>query len=115
MGEEGDSTDDSSTMGESHGEWLVFTKSFMAVFIAEWGDRTQIAMVGQHASQPLIPVFLGSVVAFVLLTLSAVGAASMVSGLKLTEKFIYGVSSIFFAVFAVLALKDGFVALNSGA
>lgn len=106
---------DSRTMVNSHSEWFVLSKSFMAVFIAEWGDRTQIAMVGQHASQPLIPVFLGSVVAFALLTLSAVGAASVLSGLKLTEKFIYGVSALCFAAFAVLAFKDGFDALNSGA
>jgi len=49
----------------------VFGKAFMGVFIAEWGDRTQIAMIGQHASQPLIPVCIGSLIAFFLLTVSA--------------------------------------------
>mmetsp|Transcript_23430 Transcript_23430/g.65592 ORF Transcript_23430/g.65592 Transcript_23430/m.65592 type:complete len:261 (+) Transcript_23430:48-830(+) len=85
----------------------VFLKSFVAVFIAEWGDRTQIAMIGQHASQPLIPVFLGSVVAFFLLTFSAVGAARVLKDLKMSERFVYGVSAIAFAVFAALSLKDG--------
>merc|ERR1719330_1578221 len=67
-------------------ELAVLGKSFMGVFIAEWGDRTQIAMIGQHASQPLVPVFLGSVLAFFFLTLSAVGAATLLSGQKIRER-----------------------------
>jgi len=96
-------------------EGIVFTKSFMGVFIAEWGDRTQIAMIGQHASQPLVPVFLGSVLAFFLLTLSAVGLASVTSNMRLSEKLVHGVSAVFFAVFALLALKDAVAAPAGGA
>lgn len=88
------------------GELAVFGKSFMGVFIAEWGDRTQIAMIGQHASQPLVPVFLGSVVAFFLLTLSAVGAATLLNGQQLKEKTVFGFSACCFAVFAILSLHD---------
>jgi len=84
----------------------VLGKSFMGVFIAEWGDRTQIAMIGQHASQPLIPVFLGSTVAFFLLTLSAVMAATFLRGQKLRERVVFGFSSLCFAVFGCFALHD---------
>jgi len=87
-----------------------FGKVFLAVFIAEWGDRTQIAMIGQHASQPLVPVFLGSLVAFFVLTLSAVGAAVLLQGQRISEKAIYGVSAFCFAIFTMLALHDGIVA-----
>jgi putative Ca2+/H+ antiporter (TMEM165/GDT1 family) len=87
-------------------------KAFVAVFIAEWGDRTQIAMIGQHASQPLVPVFLGSCVAFFLLTLSAVGAASLLSGQKISERLVYAVSATCFYVFAALSLKDALVAMH---
>merc|ERR1719220_2924720 len=96
---EGNSNDGPRTMAKKNDKWLVLTKSFMAVFIAEWGDRTQIAMVGQHASQPLIPVFLGSMVAFVLLTFSAVGAASVLRDQKLSERIIFGVSALCFTIF----------------
>jgi putative Ca2+/H+ antiporter (TMEM165/GDT1 family) len=89
-----------------HGELAVFGKAFMAVFIAEWGDRTQIAMVGQHASQPLVPVFLGSTVAFFLLTLSAVGAATLLHGQKLRERVVFGFSACCFGLFGLLALRD---------
>merc|ERR1719330_423338 len=78
-------------------ELAVLGKAFMGVFIAEWGDRTQIAMIGQHASQPLVPVFLGSVVAFLLLTLSAIGAAALLQGQRVPERVIHGVSALCFA------------------
>mmetsp|Transcript_45537 Transcript_45537/g.134815 ORF Transcript_45537/g.134815 Transcript_45537/m.134815 type:complete len:258 (-) Transcript_45537:244-1017(-) len=96
-------------------QWTVLTKSFVGVFIAEWGDRTQFAMIGQHASQPLIPVFLGSCLAFFLLTASAVGAALVANDLKLSERTVHGVSAVCFAVFAVLALKDALGAASGDA
>jgi len=84
----------------------IFVKSCVAVFIAEWGDRTQIAMVGQHASLPLAPVFSGSVVAFIMLTASAVLVASLVEQMRLSERLVNGASALCFATFAVLALRD---------
>jgi len=85
----------------------VFTQCFMAMFIAEWGDRTQIAMVGQHASQPLIPVCVGSLIAFFLLTFTAVLAGWFLAGRSLSEKTVHLFSAISFAGFAVLAVHDG--------
>ena len=85
---------------EAPKELAVFGKSFVAVLIAEWGDRTQIAMVGQHAPQPMAPAFLGAALAFFLLMLSTVGAA------KLRERVVFGFSACCFALFGALALRD---------
>jgi len=85
----------------------IFSTCFMAMFIAEWGDRTQIAMIGQHASQPLIPVCLGSMAAFFLLTSSAVIAGQLLENTKLSEKMVHLISAISFGVFAVLSFADG--------
>lgn len=90
----------------------VFMKCFAAVFVAEWGDRTQIAMVGQHASLPLVPVCVGSAIAFFLLTLSAVFVASLLDKLRLSEKFVRGISALSFAVFALVALSNGLHAMH---
>lgn len=90
----------------------VFGQCFVAVFIAEWGDRTQIAMVGQHASQPLIPVLIGSAAAFFVLTLSAVWVASMLDRLKLRERSVHGISAISFGVFGLIALWNGVLAMR---
>lgn len=98
---------------QSLGTRIAFTKSFTGVFIAEWGDRTQIAMIGQHASQPLVPVFFGSALAFFFLTLSAVGLAAVASKLQLSERTVHGVGAVSFALFAVLALRDSVLALSA--
>lgn len=80
---------------------------FIAVFIAEWGDRTQIAMVALHSSLPVVPVCIGSSLAFMVLTFSAVMAASLLDGQRLSERLVIGVSVVTFLVFGVLALVDG--------
>jgi len=85
----------------------VFGQCFVAMFIAEWGDRTQIAMIGQHASQPLVPVLLGSLLAFFVLTGSAVATGALLSNQKVSERLVYLVSAVAFGVFAVLAVHDG--------
>lgn len=85
----------------------IFCECLWVMFIAEWGDRTQIAMIGQHASQPLIPVCVGSLLAFFLLTVSAVMVGMCMDGMKLSEKKVHLVSSMSFFVFAALALWDG--------
>lgn len=83
---------------------------FMAVFVAEWGDRTQVAMITLHSSAPWLPVCLGSLVAFLLLTFSAVVAATLVQYAKLSERFVLGVSALSFFVFSALAVRDGYMA-----
>jgi len=79
---------------------------FIAVFIAEWGDRTQIAMITLHSSLPLLPVCLGSLVAFVVLSASAAMVAQLLQGRRLSERMICGVSAVSFFVFAALAFAD---------
>lgn len=93
----------------------VFAQVFTAVFVAEWGDRTQIAMIGQHASQPLIPVILGSAAAFALLTLSAVLLGVVLGERTLSERTICCVTTVSFAAFSVLAVWDGLAAHKSEA
>ncbi len=50
------------------------------------GDRTQIAMVGQHAFQPLLPVIAGSAIAFFLVTLSAVFMGDLLGKWTMMER-----------------------------
>jgi len=85
----------------------VFMECFMAVFIAEWGDRTQMAMIGIHASKPLVPVMLGSLLAFGLLTFSAVLVGLFLADKTLSESTVKAVCAASFAVFFVIAIRDG--------
>lgn len=136
------------------------TRVFVAVFVAEWGDRTQVgiasgwrgdgddmgavgrlelpsfhhvvpamgllvdygclsipslsfdqvAMITLHSSAPWLPVCLGSLVAFLLLTFSAVAAATLVQHAKLSERFVLAFSAASFFIFAGLAVHDGLAA-----
>jgi len=86
---------------------LLMWQCFMSVFIAEWGDRTQIAMIALHSSLPVVPVCIGSALAFFVLTLSAVLVAALLEGRNLSERTVCGVSAVSFFVFAFLAVMDG--------
>jgi Ca2+/H+ antiporter, TMEM165/GDT1 family len=60
--------------------WSQFLTAFAAIFIAELGDKTQLAMITMSASSkhPL-SIFLGGSVAMVLLTGIAVVAGEIVT------------------------------------
>ena len=60
--------------------WSQFLTAFVAIFLAELGDKTQIAMITMSASSkhPL-SVFLGGAIALVLLTGIAVVAGEVVT------------------------------------
>jgi len=88
----------------------VFFQCFIAVFIAEWGDRTQIAMIGIHSSQPLVPVMLGSTLAFGLLTFSAVLAGMFIGDRTLSESTVKAVCAVSFLFFTAVAIHDAVAA-----
>lgn len=94
--------------------WRKLFQAFMMVFVAEWGDRTQFAMIGLHSSLPVAPVFLGSLAAFFILCLSAVMVAVVVEKQRLSERLIYGFVSLSFVIFAALSLRDGLIARADG-
>jgi len=99
--------------GNEYQSWRrVFAHTVWLMFLAEWGDRTQIAMIGLHSSKPLLPVCIGSAMAFLLLTMSAVVTASLVGEKKLSESLVKAVSAASFAVFTIVALHDGFAERN---
>merc|ERR1719235_2549676 len=85
----------------------LFGACFVAMFIAEWGDRTQIAMIGAASSTPVVAVVLGSLAAFFVLTLSAVIVGGFLGNQKISEKMVHLVSAISFVVFACMAVHDG--------
>merc|ERR550514_1130733 len=86
--------------------WQLLGAAFMTTFLAEMGDRTQIAMIGQSAAQPLIPVMCGGAVAFLQLTAIAVLTGSALQGQGLKERSVLLVGALSFAAFAVLTLRQ---------
>ncbi|CAN5325966.1 TMEM165/GDT1 family protein [soil metagenome] len=54
-------------------EWKIFGTAFLTLFLAELGDKTQLAVITMTAStESKVSVFLGASLALVLVTLLAV-------------------------------------------
>lgn len=86
---------------------LVFIETFTMTFLAEWGDRSQIATVVLAARENVIGVTLGACIGHALCTgLAVIGGrfiATMISVRTVT--LIGGVVFILFAISAILLEK----------
>lgn len=83
-----------------------FSKLFLAVFRSEWFGIAQITMVSLHASLSIVSVFVGSLAAFGLFSLSATMLTATFRGRKMSEKTIHGARALSFAICALIALSS---------
>ncbi|GAB2830605.1 TMEM165/GDT1 family protein [Actinocorallia aurea] len=72
---EGDDADEAGGGKVVTGFWPVYTTAFMAVFISEWGDLTQITTANLAATNPALPTAIGAAAA-----LMSVSALALVVG-----------------------------------
>lgn len=87
---------------EKSGHSIVI-RAFLLIFVAELGDKTQVAVAGLASTAPPIPVWIGSTLA--LGASSALGVAVGRALLqKIPMKVMGRVSGIFFLALAALAL-----------
>jgi len=89
-----------------------FISCFVIVFMAEWGDRTQVALIALTSSLPVIPVCSGGLCAKFLLTGSAVIMPCFLDKRRFSDTFMNGVTAVSFACFTALALLAGVKARN---
>ena len=83
----------------------IFISTFMMLFIAEMGDKTQIAVAGLSSTLDPIAVLIGANLA--LLTTSAIGVWLGIKCLKLMPLHrMHQLSGIFFIVIAAFALTS---------
>jgi putative Ca2+/H+ antiporter (TMEM165/GDT1 family) len=85
----------------------IFVTTFLMIFLAEMGDKTQIAVAGMASTLPIIPVWIGATLA--LITTSALG---VVAGRKLLRRIpihrLHQISGVFFLILAAFALTKVF-------
>lgn len=81
-----------------------FGTAFGLTFIAELGDKTQIAVLTLSARYGFWPVFLGATVAFVVLDAMAVTVGALIARL-VPELVIRYISAAIFILFGVLAFR----------
>jgi Ca2+/H+ antiporter, TMEM165/GDT1 family len=86
------------------GEWFkVFSQSFTLTFLAEWGDRSQIATIGLGATKNVWGVILGGLAGHAFCTGLAVVGGKLLST-KISPKSIAYSGAILFIIFGIHAL-----------
>ncbi len=89
-----------------HTTWKIILESFVLTFVAEWGDRTQIATVTLAAAQNATGVILGGIAGHTICALIAVWGGKVIAG-RISERTITIIGGVLFILFAVLAIWPG--------
>ena len=88
---------------EEKSKHTIVIRAFLLIFVAELGDKTQVAVAGLASTEAPIPVWIGATLA-----LAASSALGVMIGRtllkKIPMKMLSRISGIFFLLLAVLAL-----------
>ncbi|MEH2178432.1 TMEM165/GDT1 family protein [Nostoc sp.] len=84
----------------------IVTKAFVLTFMAEWGDRTQIATIALAASNNPIGVTIGAILGHALCAAIAVIGGKMIAG-HISERQLTLIGGYLFLVFGVVAAIEG--------
>lgn len=86
----------------------VFLKTYAMIFLAELGDKTQLATLAATADQPKMKiwVFLGSALALVTTSLLAVLCGDLIARIPHADKIIKYVAGVVFIVFGALSIVE---------
>ena len=97
--------------------WTLFGSTFLMIFLAELGDKTQLAVMSQsgaHAGFKLT-VFAAGALALAASTAIGVLAGGLLQKLVPDERFIKIAGGLLFLVFGLLMLRDGLAAKRAPA
>lgn len=75
----------------------IFSQAFVMTFLAEWGDRSQIATIALAASFNPFMVTFGALLGHFICTVAAVKIGELISA-KVTEKQVLTVGGIVFII-----------------
>ena len=84
----------------------IVIEAFVLTFMAEWGDRTQIATIALAASNNPIGVTIGAILGHSLCAAIAVIGGKMIAG-RISERQLTFIGGCLFLVFGVVAAIEG--------
>ena len=86
--------------------WAILLEVFVLVFVAEWGDRTQIATIALAAENDPTVVSIGAILGHAICAVIAVTSGRMLAG-QITERQLTAAGGILFLVFGIFAAIQG--------
>lgn len=84
----------------------IVLESFVLTFMAEWGDRTQIATIALAAGNNPIGVTVGAILGHSICALIAVSCGKMLAG-KISERQLTLIGGCLFLIFGIVAIFEG--------
>ncbi|MEA5569862.1 TMEM165/GDT1 family protein [Calothrix sp. UHCC 0171] len=85
--------------------WGIWLEGFLLTFIAEWGDRTQLATISLAINNNPFGVTAGGVLGHAICTVIAVTCGKMLCG-RITERQLTFVGGGLFILFGILAIFE---------
>ncbi len=80
----------------------VVLEAFSLTFVAEWGDRTQLATIALAAVHHPVGVVLGATLGHAICAAIAVACGKLIAG-RISERLITAVSGVLFIIFGLVA------------
>ncbi|MGE5655935.1 MAG: TMEM165/GDT1 family protein [Actinomycetota bacterium] len=90
----------------ARGQLAVILKAFVLTFIAEWGDRTQIATIALAASNNAVGVTVGAILGHAICAAIAVIGGRIIAG-RISERMITTLGGCLFLIFGTVAWLEG--------
>lgn len=95
--------DDSAQKLKKAGLWAILLEGFILTFVAEWGDRTQIATISLAVNMNPIGVTAGAILGHAICAAIAVCAGKIICG-RITERTLTLIGGCLFIGFGILAV-----------
>jgi putative Ca2+/H+ antiporter (TMEM165/GDT1 family) len=86
--------------------WAIIVEAFVLTFMAEWGDRTQIATIALAAANNPFGVTIGAILGHAICAAIAVIGGKMIAG-RISERQLTFIGGCLFLVFGVVAAIEG--------
>jgi Ca2+/H+ antiporter, TMEM165/GDT1 family len=86
--------------------WSIILEAFVLTFMAEWGDRTQIATIALAAGNNPIGVTVGAILGHAICAAIAVIGGKMIAG-RISERQLTFIGGCLFLIFGVVAAVEG--------
>jgi len=83
----------------------IFVQTFVMVFLAEWGDRSQLATIALAGSQGFFWVALGALIGHSVCTIGAVWGGSLIAT-KISVKTVTIIGAVLFLIFGIGSLIE---------